>query len=312
VSFLAFEHSLIDHYKKQSLKKVYTVACSGGLDSVVLLESMLSIRPVLKFELQVLHVHHGFSSEKKNQSEYRNKALKFVENLAKVNSLNFISSQSKDFLESEEECRDFRIEVFKNSKNVLTAHHKDDFLETLVLRMMRGSGPQGLASPFKEQNLKPFLHLFNQNEIKDYALSKKINWCDDPSNQNIDPLRNWVRNEWLQELDKKIGKSGFEKSLLLISQALSEVETVNSDELITFKSDVSGSFRLENWLILDRFQKQSMIARILLKVRKTGYTHGQIEEVVKQLEQTKKNAAFRSGKLEWIKSESKVLFKIES
>lgn len=311
MSFSAFEHSLIDFFKKQSVKKIYTVACSGGLDSVTLFCALKKIQPVFKYDLKLLHIHHGGSSQKPLQTAYRDKALSFVEDLAHTESVDFSFSKAQDFLESEEDCRDFRLQVYCDHENVLTAHHRGDFLETLVLRMIRGAGPQGLREPFKELSLKPFLGLFSQKEIKDYALLKNLNWTEDPSNISNEPLRNWVRNKWLNDLDEKVGSKGFEKSLMLISKAVTGFESAEAEHVIEFQSEKKGFFLLEKWIDLDRFQKQSMVAHILLKVRKTGYTWGQIEEVVKQLDQIKKNTTFRSGKLTWTKSQSKVSFGLD-
>ena len=311
MSFSAFEHSLIDFFKKEELQKDYCIACSGGLDSVTLFFALKKISPIFKYKLKLLYVHHGSSPEKTGQSEYRDKALSFVEKLAQDHSVEFVSSKSEVFLESEEDCRNFRLKALSYQKNVLTAHHKDDFLETLIIRMIRGSGPQGLSEPFKEKSLKPFLGLFRRDQIKEYAKTNGLNWTEDPSNKSLDPLRNWIRNEWLQALDHKAGKDGFAKSLMLISEAMSELKSVEVEKSIIFESETKGFIHLENWLVFDRFQKQSTIAHILLKVRKTGYTYGQIEEVVKQLDQIKKETTFRSGKLTWLKSRSKVLFDLD-
>jgi len=312
LSFNAFEHKLAGHLKTLNTPSKYSVACSGGLDSAVLLHSMCRVKPLFDFELEVVHVHHGGSLSAVVQSEYRDKAMFFVEHLAASKNLSLITEKSNVFLQSEESCRDFRKKVFEVCSPVLTAHHKDDFLETLIMRMIRGSGPQGLIQPFENQGLKPFLHLFRRDEIKSYALEKKIEWLEDPSNGETDPLRNWVRKNWLPSLDEKIGKSGFVKSMELISSAL---ESQNSDDIlksVEFDHELGGFFSQEAWHCLNRFQKQSIIAHILLKVRKSGYTQGQIEEVVKQLSQNTKNITFRSGKIVWVKSESKVEFRLES
>gem|GEM_PF-1651601 len=313
MSFSAFEHKLLDHLKSQGVEAEYTVACSGGLDSVVLLTALNKIKPVLKFKLRALHIHHGSSldADKLEQSKYRETALLFVKSLAKKTGLEFVFEKSERFLESEEACRDFRVETFKQHDCVLTAHHKNDFLETVLMRMLRGAGPQGLESPFRESSQKPFLNLFTRAELETYARGDALEWVQDPSNQSADPLRNWLRNKWLKDLDEKLGREGLEKSLLLISQAMKTQKDCDFNNLITFQSEEQGSFDFETWLHQDRFQKQSMIAHVLLKVRKKGYTHGQIEETVKQLDQSRKLATFRSGKLLWEKSESKVSFKLD-
>jgi tRNA(Ile)-lysidine synthase len=91
---------------------------------------------------------------------------------------------------------------------LLTAHHQDDQVETVLLRLLRGSGPQGLGgipgdSRFGEGWLcRPLLDLSRQALI-DYADAAGLVWHDDPSNTDIDFDRNYLRHEILPLLRKR-------------------------------------------------------------------------------------------------------------
>lgn len=313
--FTGFEHRFLEvlknHKQHEFKEQRLVVACSGGLDSVVLLHALLNVQPVLKYSLEVLYVHHGASKNDEKQTAYRDKAFEFVKNLSEKKSLKFHSEKSKNFLKTEEDCRNFRKQVFSKFTHVVLAHHKDDFLETLVLRLLRGAGPQGLEEPFKEENgafIRPFLNTFHREELLLYAKEKNFEWVKDPTNEETDHLRNWIRNKWLKDLHEKIGTKGFFKSLELISEAFKSADQ-RPQSFVEFTSEDRGEFELQLWLEFDQFQKQSTIAHILHKVRKTGYTKGQVVEVVKQLDQQAKRVTFEASKMEWSKTETKVEFR---
>lgn len=315
MSLNGFDHKLLkfirDDYKSFEGQKV-TVACSGGVDSVALLISLNKIKPLLKCEVGLLHIHHGDLSEELyfKQNKFREEALDFCHKLANHLGISFEVCRSKDPLKKEEECRDFRSSAFKDFKNVFLGHHKDDFLETILLRLIRGTGPQGLIDPFSSSDLyRPFLNLFKKEEILMYLKDENQSYIDDPSNFEEDALRNWVRNVWLKDLEKQSGINGLSKSIHLISQAL-ETSLKPEQEAISFgdQSHSSGSLDISLWLSLSQFQKQSTIAHILLKTIKKGYTKGHIDEVIKCLDSSQKEDHFKLCDLSWTKGLESIIF----
>ena len=117
---------------------------------------------------------------------------------------------SRKPLAGEAALRDFRhsrldsLRREKRAQWTALAHHSEDLLETRLIRLIRGCGETGLAAmkPLDPPLLRPFLSVMRE-EIKDYALSYKLSWAEDPGNQDKRFLRNWLRNQWLPDLEKK-------------------------------------------------------------------------------------------------------------
>lgn len=176
------------------------VAVSGGVDSVVMLD-LLARNSGL--ELIVAHFDHGI---RKDSSKDRN----FVENLAKKHGLVFESEQGQLGADaSEETAREARYKFLKNIQKrysadaIVTAHHEDDLIETAVINILRGTGPRGLASLSSRPGLLRPLLGFTKHQIKNYADKNSLQWREDPTNQDIKYLRNYVRLEILPKMSKK-------------------------------------------------------------------------------------------------------------
>lgn len=319
MSFNGFEHKLLknirENFKDLSNEEIY-IACSGGADSVALFISLNQINALIGAKIHLLHIHHGKCKEGE-QSHYRDNAASFCKALATSYGCGFVLAKSEEDLVSEEDCRDFRLSVYEKYLNVFLGQHKDDFTETLLLRLIRGTGPQGLANPFSKNLHRPFLSAFSRAEILDYMGEVKAEYVEDPSNSNDEYLRNWLRNSWLPALEKKRGIKGLATSLQLISEGLKaeeekayeevkfNIEADNVNERSEFKS---GSFKYLYWADLNRYQKQSTIAHVLLKMSKKSYTKGQVDEIVKNLDLREKTTTFKSGGLCWLKNENEIVF----
>jgi tRNA(Ile)-lysidine synthase len=177
----------------------YYVAFSGGLDSSVLLYLLADIRDQLPGELTAIHIHHGLQAQadawgrhceqfcqalaiplRQIQLELAPKRGESLEALART--------QRYAALASEMESGDV----------LLTAQHQDDQAETLLLQLLRGSGPAGLAampalSRFGAGWLARPLLDFSREELVACAKQQAIAWVEDPSNQDLRFDRNYLR-----------------------------------------------------------------------------------------------------------------------
>ncbi|MEQ1723882.1 MAG: tRNA lysidine(34) synthetase TilS, partial [Pseudobdellovibrio sp.] len=195
-----FEHQVWKVFKdaELALHNNFILCISGGLDSMVLLEVFAKIKAQAK--IQVLHYHHGATSDLKLQ-KFRDDNLKLIKSKVdqlKLANIQFHSEISETELTTEEQMREARwayIKSFKISDEVVvTAHHLDDRFETMLLKMIRGTGVEGFSS-FKVWNqevFRPFLN-FSKSELLDYAQKQNIDWNTDPSNLDESYLRNWIR-----------------------------------------------------------------------------------------------------------------------
>lgn len=180
------------------------IGFSGGLDSRVLLHA-LSGHPELASKLQAIHVHHGLSPEADAWQAHCEAVCSSLSIPLLVKHLDLDPKQSN----LEEAARDARFAVFEACMQpkacLILAHHQDDQAETLALRLLRGSGVDGLAAmqayrPFGRGHLaRPFLAT-RKHELLAYAQAHGLVWVEDESNQALKFSRNYLRHEIMPRL----------------------------------------------------------------------------------------------------------------
>lgn len=231
------------------------LALSGGLDSVVLLDLAVQYCASRQKSLRVIHVHHGLSANADQWAEHcLNLCRNYQERLSVKEKYSVQESHSgqKSLLVSvdclvervqlngtssiEEQARKARYRVFENCLEdgdlLLMAHHGDDQLETLLLRLMRGAGAQGLSGMPIERRLglgrlyRPLLP-YPRAELEAYAEEKRLSWVEDESNQSLEFDRNFLRHEITPRLKsrwphliKVAGRS---------AQVLADADSLNND-----------------------------------------------------------------------------------
>lgn len=320
MSWNDFEHSVWKQLKKHGLENrdSFILAVSGGLDSMVLLSVLHKLKP--KAQMIVAHFHHGESASADVQT-YRDQAMQMVKAKAEAYGLEFFSGKSLEKLKSEDEFRQKRLQFFAKLKGdfphsvFVTAHHKDDLLETWLLKMIRGSGPEGLTS-FKfwnGQTLRPLLS-FTKDELKVYAAVEGLTWLEDPSNQRNDYLRNWLRNEWLPTLAAKVPGS-----LGNLSDSLARLlnEIHNDDELIDINYEFNkhhtptkALFDRTLFLQLGRSDQFKCLARALKGIGQREFSQGQLEEVIKRLDKNQKDLIFSVAGVNWFINAQQVVLEL--
>ncbi|MEO8001423.1 MAG: tRNA lysidine(34) synthetase TilS [Arenimonas sp.] len=186
--------------------KKFLCAFSGGLDSSVLLHATAQIPGI---QLRAIHIHHGLHPDADQWAEHCKKACSKLNIELKVVK---VQVNRKDGKGTEAAARHARYHAI--SKNIrgdevlLTAHHLQDQAETLMLRLLRGSGSQGLgamrelssAHGFKQ--LRPFLWV-PRADLHEYSDAEKLTWINDPSNEKTDFDRNYLRHEIFPLLEKR-------------------------------------------------------------------------------------------------------------
>ncbi len=187
--------------KPINLTNKYVLAISGGVDSVTLLD--LVIKGTLdKSNIIIAHVDHGI-----REDSYKD--LDLVKDLAQKYDLAFYYK----VLElgpntSEVKARNYRYNFLNNvlaqtnAKSLITAHHQDDLIETILINLIRGTNRRGLTSLSSNQKIfRPLLN-YSKQEIINYAKENKLQWREDSTNNNTDYLRNYLRLKVLNNLSK--------------------------------------------------------------------------------------------------------------
>ncbi len=194
------EHSLLQPFQ------TVVVGVSGGLDSMVLLDYLVS-RKDLALRLIVAHLNHSLRGEESAGDE------SFVRESAGRYGLHFESARVDvrelafdKRLSLEEAGREARYRFFAEvaqrfgANRVALAHHADDQAETVLIRLLRGSGPGGLRGmlPCSADGIyvRPFLNV-SRREIEEYTDIRTLSFRNDSSNLDNAFLRNRVRNHLL-------------------------------------------------------------------------------------------------------------------
>lgn len=212
----------------------YIVAVSGGVDSVVLLHLLLqkqgsvlsspeSVRNTengsqtpdhSSLRLVVAHFDHGMREDSA-------KDRKFVQDLAKSYGLEFEYKTEKLGPDASEELARTRRYKFLESiikkfeaDAIITAHHKDDVLETAVFNLLRGTGRSGMTSlKTTDKIIRPLLG-YKKSEILKYAKAHNLTWREDPTNKSLKYTRNKIRDfltkapeEHKEKLEEILGKN---------------------------------------------------------------------------------------------------------
>ena len=175
----------------------YVLAVSGGVDSVVLLDMVTKgLLGIPKVEFVVAHFDHGV-----RQNSGRD--AKFVEELAKKYELEFYLGEGHlGSKASESSARTKRYEFLNKvarkitpdgEVKIITAHHQDDLIETILINLIRGTGWRGLAPFWSDNILRPMINL-TKAEIVRYATENNLEWVEDETNFSNKYFRNRVRN----------------------------------------------------------------------------------------------------------------------
>jgi tRNA(Ile)-lysidine synthase len=218
-----------------------TVAVSGGADSVALLRLLVEIRAELGILLSVAHVNHKLRGEESDEDEH------FVAALARQLGLELHSTVAPlpPTRESgtEAAARQLRYDFFcriaraKRASIIATAHTLDDQSETVLLRILRGTGLRGLSGIhprfiLKRQGrvfgevVRPLLG-FRHAELEQFLLGLGQTWREDSSNRDLSFLRNRVRHLIVPVLNESFGATAVENLADLAEIARGEEEHWN-------------------------------------------------------------------------------------
>lgn len=177
----------------------FLLALSGGVDSMVLLHLLHSVRDTLRGrELRAIHVNHQLHAD---AAAWAALCQNRCDALGVPLDILTVTVSGAGGLEAA--ARQTRYEAIASRMQpedvVLSAHHADDQSETLLLHLLRGSGVRGLAGmPLLRSFgagwlLRPLLHL-QRVQLQAYAEQQGLDWVDDPSNHNQELARNFLRH----------------------------------------------------------------------------------------------------------------------
>jgi tRNA(Ile)-lysidine synthase len=185
------------------------VAVSGGPDSLALLDLMDRAAEERGLDLVVAHVDHGIHPESATVAERVRRLAGSYGLPYEEGRLNLGSGAGETL------ARERRYGWLENARErigaelIFTAHHADDQVETVLMRVLAGSGPAGLAGMAARQGrvVRPLLP-YRRSELEEYLEEVGLTTWSDPANSDPRHLRSWIRTELLPLLQNRVPQIG--------------------------------------------------------------------------------------------------------
>jgi tRNA(Ile)-lysidine synthase len=254
------------------------LAVSGGPDSVALLDLLHDVAEEFGLSLVVAHTDHGIQQGSEN-------VAKTVGELAKKYGLPFELAELKlgpDTTETEARRARYaalrEIQQRRGAAYLVTAHHQDDQIETVLLRALRGSAPAGLAGIARRGRgglVRPLLP-FTRSELTEYNAGRRLPSYDDPANRDPRHLRSWVRTTLLPLLQSRLGGRLEQDLRALGRHAASDRQAWDRvlDLVPQIELDVQGSSFAVARQLLVGYDNALSVALLRAAARRAGYAVG--------------------------------------
>ncbi|BFI96882.1 MAG: tRNA lysidine(34) synthetase TilS [Rhodanobacter sp.] len=235
------------------------VAYSGGPDSTALLHALAHLPVARGRGLRALHVDHGLHAESAAWAEH---CSRFCASLGVPCAVVRVQVETQRGEGTEAAARHARYAAFEKHLHageiLLLAHHRDDQAETVLLKLLRGAGPEGLGGmrahrPLGRAELRrPLLHDATRAQLRDYVVRHALPCIDDPSNADTRLARNHLRHDILPRLAAHWPQA---TDSILHSAALSRAaaDTLRTQWLgafATLHDAASGSLDAQGWFAL--------------------------------------------------------------
>jgi len=266
------------------------IGFSGGLDSSVLLHALAALTPARERGLRALHVDHGLHAR---SADWAAHCSAFAGRLGiAFIAANATVTTSGNGLEAAARGARYRIfaEHLQPGETLALAHHADDQSETVLLKLLRGAGPQGLGGMRVQRDFgsgrlwRPLLNL-PRALLRDYAQAHDLRWIEDPSNLDTRLRRNFLRAEILPRLVQRWPDAtvAIAHSAAWARAAADFVERHAQSALAELQGDDPAALQWRGWLDLDDALRDPVLR---LWLRAQGHdepAHFHVAELERQL-----------------------------
>lgn len=262
------------------------LAVSGGVDSMVLLHMLLNEYKYTYCKLTLLHVNHGLREASKKEETYLKEHAKSHNTPIYIEHLHLDKNSF-----TQETARDARYQFFHKTiktlkgRHLLTAHHKDDNLETIAHQIFSSRVPLGIQQTQTIDGIARHRPLINyrKSDLYAYADNYQVTYFEDESNASDDYTRNFLRNQVLSKIDDHPELSV--ESLDQLVQDYKDIETV----MVQRFKHINDSIEIEELLKLTKLEQRYIIKKIgndrFLSV-------SYIDEIIRVAQSSKPNATF--------------------
>jgi tRNA(Ile)-lysidine synthase len=266
------------------------VAYSGGPDSSALLHALAQLPAARSRGLRAVHVDHGLHADSAVWSDHCRRFCAGLQLPCEVVPVQVDTAGGRGIEAAAREARYRALAArLQPGEYLLLAHHRDDQAETVLLKLLRGAGPEGLAGmralrPFARGQLwRPLLDLPRQH-LRDYVLAQRLSCIDDPSNADTRLARNQLRHEilprlaahWPQAVDSILHSAALSRAA---ADALQAQWLAARQEL--YDPD-TGSLDAAGWLALAPALRQPLLDHWLHARQLPAPTTAQRREIERQ------------------------------
>ncbi len=250
---------------------IIVIGTSGGPDSMCLLYILKELKLSKKLKIIAAHINHNLRKESDEEAKFVKNICDKYDVLYECLELNDLRKKNNLEATARQERYRFYQELLKkyNADYLMTAHHGDDLVETILMRLTRGSNVKGysgfsIESNFLNYKLVRPLILVTKDDIIKYNKNNNIEYRVDKSNYNLDITRNRYRHNILPLLKQE--NKNIHKKYLKFSENLNEIseclENIVIDALTKVKTndkvDLFEFNKLENYIkksVIERFLK---------------------------------------------------------
>ena len=261
------------------------LGCSGGPDSIFLLEVFLKIKEEYNLTLALAHINHLYRGAEADRDE------NFVRDLGEKNGIQvFVKRKSMELMAKEEKItleeagREIRYSFFDevlekiNGNKVALAHNLDDQIETFLFRLIRGSSLEGLEgiNDRRDKYIRPINEIY-KSKIIDYLDTNNIPYVVDSTNLENDYTRNSIRLDLIPFIEKRYNPKFKEK----INSLLNEIREVNEILEVDYSKYIFENTLLVQELINEKsFYIKGKIINYYLNKNGVSVSRRKIENII--------------------------------
>lgn len=299
----------IEKYELISPKDKIIVAVSGGADSVFLLYILKKLAKEYSLTLHIVHLNHGLRKKADKEADFVRKMAKEYNIPVTIKKTDIKNYAKKHKLSLEEAGREsryaFLAEVAQktDSTKIATGHTLTDEVETLFMRLARGTGRKGLTliPPKRENIIRPLIEI-EHNEIVKFLDKEKIKYETDYSNYNCDYTRNYVRHNVIPVINEF--SPGFGKKIMQLREVMETEERVldllTSKEISKIKCKKSNNTKgetllnLKGFTLLETAMKRRVIRKLVEKLSGKNISFEETENIIDYITKGKTGSILKS------------------
>lgn len=247
--------SLLDALTPRTGSTALLLGYSGGGDSSALLHALASLPAIRERGLRAIHVNHGMHAQSSTWAEHCRQVCAALDVPLVVCKVDVVmdAGDGPEFAARKARFAAYA-KVLTEGETLVLAHHADDQIETVLLKLLRGAGPHGLAGMREKRAFnggwlwRPWLG-FSRDELGDFARSRNIEHIEDPANADANLARSYLRKELMPRLQKHWpqARQSIQHSASLCAAASDYIEQQVPDILARLSADKPGTLAAQAW-----------------------------------------------------------------